>query len=198
MRIVIALTAASALALSACADNEPVDPNADTNIDLPTVNDMNATANSAANSAGAMPAMNFVGGDGQMLGSLSVADTPAGVSLTLAGTGMPAGIHGLHLHAVGKCDGPKFESAGSHWNPENKMHGTENPQGPHKGDLPNATVAADGSLAQVLTIQGVTLAQLQDGDGTALVVHASPDDNKTDPSGNSGDRIACAVIAPAS
>lgn len=198
MRIAFSLIAVSALALAACADNQPVDPNAAANADMPVPAELNADANAAANTAGPAPALGFVGGDGTALGSLTVADTPGGVSLTLAGTGMPAGIHGLHLHTVGKCDGPKFESAGPHWNPENKQHGTENSQGPHKGDLTNATVAADGALNQVLSIPGVTLAQLQDGDGTALVVHASPDDNRTDPSGNSGDRIACAVIAPAS
>lgn len=198
MRIALSLIAASALTLTACADNQPVDPNAAANADLPAPGDLNIAANAAANTAGPAPAMGFVGGDGTALGSLSVADSPAGLSLTLAGSGMPAGVHGLHLHMVGKCDGPKFESAGAHWNPDNKQHGSENPAGPHKGDLPNATVAADGTLNQVLTLSGVTLAQLQDGDGTALVVHAQPDDNRTDPSGNSGDRIACAVIAPAS
>jgi superoxide dismutase, Cu-Zn family len=198
LRIAPALIAASALALAACADNEPVDPNADTNMDLPAPAELNADANAAANTAGPAPAMGFVGGDGTALGSLTLADTPGGLSMTLAGTGMPPGVHGLHLHTVGKCEGPKFESAGPHWNPDNKQHGTQNPQGPHKGDLPNVTVAGDGSLNQVLTVPGVTLAQLQDGDGTALIVHAAPDDNRTDPSGNSGDRIACVVVAPAS
>lgn len=198
MRFAAPFLLASALTLAACADNQPVDPNAAANADLPTPAELNADANAAANAASAAPAMGFVGGDGTALGSLSVADSPAGLSLTLAGSGMPAGVHGLHLHMVGKCEGPKFESAGAHWNPDNKQHGSENPAGPHKGDLPNATVAADGTLNQVLTLSGVTLAQLQDGDGTALVVHAQPDDNRTDPSGNSGDRIACAVIAPAS
>ena len=183
-------------ALAACADNEPVDPNADTNVDLPAI----ATADNAANAAAAQPtsmSADFNGGDGTRLGNVTAADSPSGLMLTLAGTGMPAGIHGIHLHTVGKCDGPKFESAGAHFNPTNKKHGSENPDGPHAGDLPNVTVAADGGLTQVLTVAGLDLAQLRDGDGTALVIHAEADDNKTDPSGDSGDRIACAVIAPA-
>lgn len=182
--------------LAACADNEPVDPNADTNVDLPAV----TTADNMANNSAAQPTSltaDFKGGDGTALGNVTAADSPSGLIMTLAGTGMPAGIHGIHLHSVGKCDGPAFESAGAHFNPSNKKHGTENPEGPHAGDLPNVTVAANGALTEVLTVAGLNLAQLRDPDGTALVIHAKADDNRTDPSGESGDRIACAIIAPA-
>ena len=194
MRISASLMAATMLALSACADNEPV------------ANDVNLTVNDTALSntelvgndvAVPVAPINFAGADGAALGSVTVEDSAAGLIVRMAGTGMPAGTHGLHLHMVGKCEGTKFESAGAHWNPDNKQHGRENPEGPHKGDLPNATVGADGLLTESLTLAGVTLAELQDNDGSALVVHAQPDDYKTDPSGNSGDRIACAVIAPA-
>jgi Cu-Zn family superoxide dismutase len=195
MRISASLVAASILALSACADNEPVanDVNLTMNDDT-ALNDTDLVANDAAVPA---PAANFTGGDGTSLGSVAVEDSAAGLVVRMAGSGMPAGTHGLHIHMVGRCEGPKFESAGAHWNPDNKQHGRENPEGPHRGDLPNATVGADGSLTETLTLAGVTLAELRDSDGSALVVHAQPDDNKTDPSGNSGDRIACAVIAPA-
>ena len=194
MRISASLIAASVLALSACADNEPV------------AEDVNLTMNDAALSNTALvgndaavpaPAANFAAGDGSSLGSVTVEDSAGGLVLRMAGSGMPAGTHGLHIHMVGKCEGPKFESAGAHWNPDNKQHGRENPEGPHRGDLPNANVGADGALTDTLTLAGVTLSELRDSDGSALVVHAQPDDNKTDPSGNSGDRIACAVIAPA-
>jgi Cu-Zn family superoxide dismutase len=194
MRIAASLIATSLFALAACADNEPV------------ANDVNITMNDTALSNSAVvgndaavpaPAANFTGGDGAALGSVTVEDSAAGLVIRMAGSGMPAGTHGLHIHMVGTCEGPKFESAGAHWNPDNKQHGRDNAEGPHKGDLPNVTVGADGALTETLTLAGVTLAELQDGDGSALVVHAQPDDYKTDPSGNSGDRIACAVIAPA-
>ena len=195
MRLSATLIAASTLALAACADNEPVnDDAANLTVNEAVLDNATAVGNDSALPA---PAMNFAGGDGAALGSVTAEDSAGGLILRLAGSGMPAGTHAIHLHMVGKCEGPKFESAGAHWNPDNKQHGTENPNGPHKGDLPNVTVGADGALTQPLTLAGVTLAELQDGDGSALVVHAQPDDNKTDPSGNSGDRIACAVIAPA-
>ena len=196
MRLIPAIALASTLALAACnqaappADNVATDDMAAT-----TGNDMMAdpAMNGAAN--GAAPAMNFAGGDGTALGSVTAADSPAGLVLTLAGSGMPGGVHGVHLHAVGKCDGPKFESAGAHFNPDSKMHGKKNPQGPHQGDLPNISVGPNGSATDKLTAAGVTMASLQDADGTALVIHAKADDYKTDPSGDSGDRIACTVVA---
>lgn len=194
MRAVILLIAASTLALAACADADPV------------TNDADQAANDVALDNGAMAGndmaalaapVTFTGGDGAALGSVTVEEGAGGLAIRLAGTGMPAGTHGIHIHMVGKCEGPKFESAGAHWNPEDKQHGTENPNGPHRGDLPNVTVGADGSLTEALNVAGLTMAELRDADGSALVVHARPDDNRTDPSGNSGDRIACAVIAPA-
>lgn len=195
MRIATVLAAASILALAACADTEPVTNDTDLAANDVALENLAMPAN---DTAAPVPPISFAGGDGAALGSATLEDGAAGLVIRLAGTGMPAGTHGIHLHMVGKCDGPKFESAGAHWNPENKQHGTENPAGAHKGDLPNVTVAADGTLSETLTVTGVTMAELRDSDGSALVVHAQPDDNKTDPSGNSGDRIACAVIAPAS
>ena len=194
MRKALALIAVSVSALSACADNEPVANDVNLTMNDTALSNTELVGNDAAVPA---PAANFVGGDGSALGSVTVEDSAGGVVLRLAGSGMPAGTHGLHIHMVGKCEGPKFESAGAHWNPDNKKHGLENPEGPHRGDLPNATVGADGALTESLTLAGVPLAELRDSDGSALVVHAQPDDNMTDPSGNSGDRIACAVIAPA-
>ena len=100
------------------------------------------------------------------------------------------------MHSVGRCDPPDFASAGAHWNPAGKQHGLNNPAGPHAGDLPNVEVAANGVLGATVTLPGATMVSLLDADGAALVIHASADDYVTDPSGNSGARIACAVIQP--
>jgi Cu-Zn family superoxide dismutase len=108
--------------------------------------------------------------------------------------GVSPGVHGIHVHTTGKCDAPDFASAGGHWNPGMKQHGMDNPMGMHAGDLPNLTVGADGRGKLTFTITGGTYEGLLDEDGAAIVVHAGPDDLKTDPSGNSGGRIACGVF----
>ena len=100
------------------------------------------------------------------------------------------------MHAVGKCDPPDFASAGPHWNPTGKKHGMSNPAGPHAGDLPNVVVKANGVLGATLVLSAASMSSLIDADGAALVIHAAADDNMTDPSGNSGARIACAVLQP--
>jgi Cu-Zn family superoxide dismutase len=125
--------------------------------------------------------------------------TGKGVRINLTITNLPAGVHAIHVHNVGKCEGPAFASAGGHFNPEMKMHGKDNPQGPHAGDLPNFTVAKNGTGKATIVAEKVTLADGANSvfhqGGTALVVHAGPDDYKTDPAGNSGDRMACGVIS---
>ncbi|MBC7843351.1 MAG: superoxide dismutase family protein [Gemmatimonadaceae bacterium] len=133
---------------------------------------------------------------GRDLGTLTV--TEAAQALSFMGTlrGLPPGVHGVHVHMVGSCDAPAFTSAGAHWNPTDKLHGTDNPQGPHLGDLNNITVAADSSVTvQLTTHEGARAQALMDSDGASVVVHVAADDNHTDPSGNSGDRIACGVIS---
>ena len=135
---------------------------------------------------------------GKDLGTVTLTESGGKISLSGQLTGLPRGTHGIHLHTVGKCEGPKFESAGSHWNPTNKQHGTQNPSGPHLGDFPNLTVGQDGSAKVDATTPGGTLRgenPLLDSDGATVVVHAKADDNKTDPSGNSGDRIACGAVS---
>lgn len=106
---------------------------------------------------------------------------------------MPPGDHGLHIHTTGLCEGPAFASAGPHWNPDMKMHGRDNPMGTHRGDLPNLQVGTDGKGTVSFDLPGEASALL-DADGASIVVHAAPDDYKTDPSGNSGGRIACGVF----
>ena len=132
-------------------------------------------------------------------GTLSLEQTGDGVRLRGALARLQPGVHGIHFHQVGRCDAPDFASAGPHFNPTNALHGLQNPLGPHAGDLPNITVNAAGEAAVDLTTTRATADPssprgLFGGDGTALVLHADPDDQHTDPAGNSGARIACGVV----
>lgn len=153
------------------------------------------TACAAIEPTGGAP-MPLVNASGQSIGTVRAWQTAGGVSFRISASGLPHGLHGLHVHAVGRCDPPDFKTAAAHWNPAGKQHGMNNPAGPHAGDLPNVEVAANGVLNATVTLAGASMANLLDADGAALVIHASPDDYKTDPSGNSGARIACAVIQP--
>lgn len=189
----LSFTAAAALALAACQGEAPT---ADAgNGDAAVANAVNAPGDATK----APQQFAFTGSDGAPLGSVTVTEDAAGLMLSVSATGLPAGRHGIHLHEKGLCEGPKFVSAGSHWNPNAKQHGRDNPAGAHLGDLVNLEVAADGSAKTGFPIPGAMIASgsvmLGDADGTALVIHAKADDYKTEPSGDSGDRIACAVIA---
>lgn len=115
--------------------------------------------------------------------------------LSIEAQGLTGGPRGLHVHAVGKCEPPRFESAGPHWNPTSKQHGRDNPQGAHHGDLPNIEGDANGRGSVTAELAG-TFAELMDEDGAAIIIHATADDYRTDPSGNSGGRVACGVFAP--
>lgn len=121
------------------------------------------------------------------------------VRVTIAAAAMSPGIYGAHVHTVGRCDGPDFTSAGGHWNPGARQHGRDNPAGVHLGDLPNLQVGANGRGTVSFVIRGATLTDganpMLDADGAAVMIHAAPDDYRTDPSGNSGARIACGVVA---
>lgn len=137
----------------------------------------------------------LVGTGGQSLGTVSVWETAGALSLRVQASGLPHGLHGIHVHAVGRCDAPQFTTAGAHWNPTAREHGLNSPRGPHAGDLPNISVPANGVTNESMVLSGASLAGLGDADGSALVIHATADDHVTDPSGNSGLRIACAVLS---
>ena len=135
---------------------------------------------------------------GRPAGTARLEQVSGGVHVVLEMTAMRPGAHGVHIHAIGKCDPPGFTTAGGHFNPGNRQHGTLNPQGPHAGDLPNITIEADGAGRMETLTDRVRLegdgTSLFDADGSALVVHAGPDDFTTDPSGGSGARIACGAL----
>lgn len=136
--------------------------------------------------------------DGAVNGNAVIAEQGGRIELTVEATGLSTGEHGAHLHTTGSCIPRDFSSAGGHLNPFSRLHGRLNPQGSHAGDLPNLVIGADGRGELRLELPG-TRQELEpalfDADGTAIVIHAGPDDYRTDPSGNSGGRIACGVFA---
>lgn len=140
----------------------------------------------------------IVNASGQKIGEAKFKQTSKGVSVALEVSQLPPGTHGVHIHAVGKCEGPDFKTAGAHFNPDNKKHGSKNPEGPHNGDLGNLTADAKGKAKAKFEDPNVTLGEgpksLFPQSGTSIVIHAQMDDEMTDPSGNSGARIACGVI----
>ncbi len=136
--------------------------------------------------------------NGQSIGTATFSQVSGGVQVAGTFRGLPPGEHGIHVHEIGRCDPPDFMSAGGHFNPTGRQHGLQNPQGAHVGDIPNLTVGADGTGSITATFQGAVLGagptSFLDADGSALVIHANADDEVTDPTGNSGGRIACGLL----
>ena len=195
--------------LAACGGgNEGADASSETQTATPTVETTPATPNTlpgdtagaaaapgaAAAGGGAMARM--MDASGRELGQLALAEGAQGVEVTGQLRGIAPGEHAIHIHMTGKCE-PPFTSAGGHWNPDNKAHGSQAPNGPHHGDIPNLTAGADSSATVRGTAPGARLREpmgLLDADGAAVVVHAKPDDYKSQPAGDAGDRIACGVV----
>ncbi|WP_447728219.1 superoxide dismutase family protein [Sphingomonas koreensis] len=187
--------AALAFATTACGSvtTPPANTGEPVNAALPIENEALPIDNVAETAETATASLEKA--DGTAAGSAIATVTPEGLSVSVSVTGITPGQHGVHVHMTGKCEGPAFASAGGHWNPGNVKHGLEAPDGAHAGDMPNLAVASDGTGTLTFVLKSGTLAQLLDADGSAFVVHAGPDDQKTDPSGNSGDRVACGVFA---
>ena len=131
--------------------------------------------------------------DGAPRGDATLRIADGHMRLMVDAIGLPQGALGIHVHEVGRCDAPDFASAKAHWNPTAKMHGRDNPMGAHLGDLPNLMIGSDGRGSISIDLPG-TVADLLDADGAAVIIHAAADDYRTDPSGNSGNRIACGVL----
>lgn len=138
--------------------------------------------------------------DGQELGEVRLEETPFhGVLLTVEVAELTPGVHALHVHETGRCEGPSFESAGGHYAPRGHAHGVRTAEGKHAGDLPNLHVPDNGRVAVEVLAEGVTLHPhlphtLFDEDGSAVVIHAGADDYESQPSGAAGSRVACGVI----
>lgn len=186
------------VSMTACSGNDAA--KSDSAAGASTAGATTTAAPATAAPAGGGITVSMISAGGAELGTLTLAE--AGGNITVNGTlrGLPPGEHGIHLHMVGQC-APPFESAGGHWNPASKQHGTQNPQGPHAGDMNNITVGPDSTVTVNVTSAAGPLRGangLIDADGAAVVLHAKADDYKTDPSGNSGARIACGAVASGS
>lgn len=179
--------------LAACGGEEGAQEDA-VLTDMPPATD----AAEPATTGGATAEARLMDADGQQVGTVTLTEAGTGVQLAVQVEGLPAGTHGIHIHETGTCTPPDFTSAGGHFNPTQQQHGLENPQGPHAGDLQNLEVGQDGSGSATLLNERVSLDagqnSLLDADGSAIVVHATADDQVTDPSGNSGARIACGTV----
>jgi Cu-Zn family superoxide dismutase len=144
-----------------------------------------------------LPVIELRRADGTLVARAMIWAGRTGLEVRVQAAGLPAAQYAVHFHSVGRCEGPDFASAGPHWNPTARQHGSLNPAGHHLGDLPNLEVDAQGAGRLEFAIAGASTGGAEgifDADGTSLVIHAAADDYRTDPSGNSGARIACGVF----
>lgn len=192
MRSLLACLALAAFL--ACADTTPDEDAADLTADAMAPGD---TAAGVETAGGDSATATLVDAAGATLGTIALRSADGGVALGGTLSGLPPGEHGFHVHQTGRC-GPDFSAAGEHFAPAANAHGFDAEGGPHAGDLRNLDVGDDGSVTVDQTNDRVSLATgdaaLLDADGAALIIHTGPDDYETQPSGGSGDPIACGVI----
>lgn len=167
----------------------------------PDANEMatNSAAPDAMIASAQFASATLMSAAGASRGIVTVSEAPDGLSVAVDVSGLKTGRYGIHIHTTGTCDAPKFAGAGGHWNPTVKQHGLDNSNGHHAGDLPNLVIGTDGTGRLIYSIAGAAArgdTGLLDADGAAIIVHAGPDDLRTDPSGASGDRMACGVFTP--
>jgi len=189
MQRMLAAALAASMAI-ACGGDQDTDLNEDMSSDSGPVEQP-----APDSGQGAVGRASLRDAQGNEVATATLTRSGQGVSVEVHATGIAPGEHGAHVHMIGQCDAANaFESAGEHLNTAGRQHGLRNPQGPHSGDLENLTVGADSSGHLVYTNATLRAEDLHDADGSALVIHAAADDQVTDPSGNSGGRIACGVI----
>lgn len=197
------LIAAGLLTLPLLAACEPASTATETTVTAPGSTAAPAQVQAARAPVGATARAALVNGEGGSAGTASFRQGPTGVLIRIEATGLTPGWHGLHLHGVGQCEGPKFTSAGSHvkHGEDAAVHGLVNPDGPESGDLPNLYAGTDGRAFTEVFTTGAALVEggggeyLLDTDGSAILIHAAADDHLAQPIGGSGDRVACGVIS---
>ncbi len=202
MKLKFALVAGMAVVTAACGGEKSQASNGIQNeaTSPATVGEAgNGNAQSAATAGGdghgGAPVLDA---QGKQVATADVAQQGDQLYVAIQVTDMAPGTYAAHIHMTGRCEAPTFQSAGAHWNPTGRQHGSENPEGPHLGDLPNLTIGADRRGQIEFRVPNASFEgganPVLDADGAAVVIHAGPDDHRTDPSGNSGDRIACGVL----
>lgn len=158
-----------------------------------------SSSGSAAPASAPTAHAKLVAGDGTARGEAVVTQATDGLHVLVRAQGLTPGMHAVHIHTTGSCTPPDFTSAGGHWNPTGHKHGKDNPAGMHMGDMPNMIAGTDGSGEMEYVVAGGTISggatPLLDADGAAIVIHAQADDNKSDPAGNAGGRVACGVLS---
>jgi Cu-Zn family superoxide dismutase len=158
-----------------------------------------SSSGSAAPASAPTAHAKLVAGDGAARGEVVVTQATDGLHVLVRAQGLTPGMHAVHIHTTGSCTPPDFTSAGGHWNPTGHKHGKDNPAGMHMGDMPNMIAGTDGSGEMEYVVAGGTISggptPLLDADGAAIVIHAQADDNKSDPAGNAGGRVACGVLS---
>jgi Cu-Zn family superoxide dismutase len=196
MKLQAVLTAATvAFAAPALAQAPQAAPPAKEKAAAPAKEKAPAPAPAQAEKKGDTVKASLKDANGQALGDVTLEQTPNGLIIRGELMNLPAGEHAIHIHEAGKCEGPDFKTAGGHLNPGKKAHGIMSAKGKHAGDLPNLYAGQDGKVRfEFFANHGLTLKQVQDKDGGAIVVHAKLDDYKTDPAGDAGGRIACGVV----